>query len=38
VWKFISFNLKMMTISTGESEDIEEIVKEVIKEIQKELE
>jgi len=36
VWMFISFNRKMMTISTGESEDIEEIVEEAIKEIQKE--
>jgi hypothetical protein len=36
VWKFISFNRKMMTISTGESEDIEEIVEEVVKEIQEE--
>jgi len=36
VWTFISFSRKMMTISTGESEDIEEIIEEVIKEIQKE--
>lgn len=35
VWKFISFNRKMMTISTGESEDVEEIVEEAIKELQK---
>jgi len=36
LWMFISFNHKMSTISTGELEDIEEVLEKVIEEIQEE--